>query len=268
MSKSSFYNRSSKTKKNQPKLPDNFDYIVLHSQGPNTDDDEPLTEEKVESETETQQTDQTQQDETEDETLKSISSQDLNYLSTTASILLGFIILTILANVTTITLASLTIETANNIFSIKDTMIANIEFNNINQDSPCLNCQPTSGFEDDFTATITGVMNNDIISQTPNLIQFYPNGIEIDNILFSTEDVSSANSFTNILFENDVGASQNLFATVPGFITIPQTSMSAVQLNQYCSSITGVQIMFSNYYANAFQVCICNNLGPSCINLV
>lgn len=191
-----------------------------------------------------------------------------NYLTMAALVLLFFLILTLFANITTIVLASLTIENGNNVADIYNEINKNIMLNNINNDDSCLTCAPSGDIDDSYISTITGVMNNDLTSLATGFTQFSPNGIELDNILFSTESVSSANSNTNILFENNYGASSNLYASVPGYITIPQSTMPFTQIVSYCASITGPQVMFANYYNSNYKLCICSGVVPSCINLV
>lgn len=179
----------------------------------------------------------------------------------------GVVVFTLMG-ITTITLGGLTIDLANEIGTKYDIIQSNVKNNNINQGTACMSCNPSGDPDGSYTLTIESVMNNNLNSPT-GFTQFSPNGITIDNILFIGQDSSSANSNTGILFENDLGASENLFASVPGYITVPISTLTAFQLTQFCSAFT-TQILFSFYdsMSTSFNLCVCNSQYQKCINLV
>ena len=177
------------------------------------------------------------------------------------------VIVMILMNIVTIVLGSLAIETANSIGKTYNLLKTNVANNNINTGTDCMSCDLSGDPDGSYKLTIESVMNNNPSSPT-GLTQFSPNGIEIDNILFTDIDSSSTNSNTNILFENNLGASQNLVASVPGFITVPISSLTSFQLTQYCSSFTS-EILFTYYISGStsFNLCTCTSQFQKCINL-
>jgi len=181
---------------------------------------------------------------------------------------MGILILIICMNVAGIVLASLSIENANNIGNTYNTIKKNIQFNNFNENSDCITCDLSGDPDGSYTSTLTSIMNNNFGSVPTGFVQFSPNGIELDNILFTNLEVSSSNSNTKILFENDFGASENLFASIPGLVTIPQSTLNSFQLTQYCSNIQ-IPILFTIYnsLSTSFDICVCNNLFQKCVNL-
>lgn len=177
------------------------------------------------------------------------------------------IIVIILMNVVTIVLGSLAIEASNGIHNKYKTIKTNVEDQSNNQISDCMSCDISGDPDGSYKATIESVMNNNVNVPT-GFVQFSPNGIEIDNILFTNVDSSSANSNTNILFENTLGASQNLFSSVPGFVTVPISNLGGFQLTQYCSAIKW-PILFTYYdsITVSFNLCTCTPLFQKCVNL-
>lgn len=178
------------------------------------------------------------------------------------SILMGTFIFFMLMSISTAYLSGNSWVVNNNINSQIKGIETNINDSKMNEiTSQCLSC--INNGDGTYTTSIKGIM--DVLGNTA--IQF-ATGFSIDNIAFDPvrNDMESSDPTTLFLFDNDLGASNDLVSVPPGLISLPISSgvllPLCTQSNVFESSI------FANIdVSNNLQLCVCDTTNNYCFQL-
>jgi hypothetical protein len=179
------------------------------------------------------------------------------------SIMLASFIFFMLMSISTAYLSGNSWVVNNNIHDQIKGIKANINASKNNEiSSNCLTC--TDNGDGTYTTIIKSVMDVPSLANTQ-----FTTGFSIDNIAFDTVDsnIESTNPNTLFLFDNNLGASNDIVSIPPGLISLP---ISSGILPSLCTSS---YVFESSIYANIdvsnnLNLCVCDTTNNYCFQLL